>query len=83
MKCGEELSTKMKDKKQAGPAARPESTATIRATISFPTELYDTLGDIAKKKKVSLAWVVRDATEQYIADKWPLLAKSGWEIGRR
>jgi hypothetical protein len=69
----------MKDKKQAGPASRPETASTVRAMISFPTELYDTLGDIAKKKKVSLAWVVRDATEQYIADKWPLLAKSGWE----
>ena len=69
----------MKDKKQARPASRPENASTVRATISFPTELYDTLGDIAKKKKVSLAWVVRDATEQYIADKWPLLAKSGWE----
>ncbi len=28
------------------------------------------------KKKVSLAWVVRDAAEQYIAKKWPLLRKS-------
>ena len=69
----------MKDKKQAGPVSRPENASTVRATISFPTELYDTLADIAKKNKVSLAWVVRDATEQYIADKWPLLAKSGWE----
>lgn len=44
----------------------------VRATISFPSELYETLEDIAKDKKVSLAWVVRDAAEKYIADKWPL-----------
>ena len=72
----------MKDQK-AGSVARPESTATVRATISFPTELYETLEDIAKQKKVSLAWVVRDATEQYIAGKWPLLATNGMDTGRR
>ena len=45
----------------------------VRATISFPSELYKTLEGIAREKKVSLAWVVREAAEQYIADKWPLL----------
>lgn len=49
-------------------------TSSVRATISFPPELYKTLEDIARQKKVSLAWVVREASEQYIADKWPLLA---------
>lgn len=44
----------------------------VRATISFPSELYETLEGIAKEKKVSLAWVVRDAAAKYIADKWPL-----------
>ncbi|HEV2224518.1 MAG TPA: CopG family transcriptional regulator [Candidatus Acidoferrales bacterium] len=44
----------------------------IRATISFPPDLYQSLEGIAQQKKVSLAWVVREAAEQYIADKWPL-----------
>lgn len=44
----------------------------MRATISFPRDMYQTLEEIARQKKVSLAWVVREATEQYIADKWPL-----------
>jgi len=48
--------------------------SSVRATISFPSEIYETLDNIARQKKVSLAWVVRDAAEQYIADKWPLLA---------
>ena len=47
---------------------------TVRASISFPSDVYETLEDIAKQKKVSLAWVVREAAEKYIADKWPLLA---------
>jgi metal-responsive CopG/Arc/MetJ family transcriptional regulator len=50
--------------------------ASVRATISFPSELYKTLEDIAREKKVSLAWVVREAAEQYIAEKWPLFGKS-------
>jgi predicted DNA-binding protein len=54
---------------------RGQSTATIRATISFPPDVYETLEIIAKDKKVSLAWVVREAAERYIADKWPLFKK--------
>jgi metal-responsive CopG/Arc/MetJ family transcriptional regulator len=39
----------------------------VRASISFPPEIYQSLEEIAKLKKVSLAWVVRDAAEKYIA----------------
>jgi len=48
----------------------------VRASISFPSDVYETLEVIAREKKVSLAWVVREAAEKYIADKWPLLAGS-------
>ena len=51
------------------------SAAQLRATISFPPQIYETLEVIAKEKKVSLAWVVRDAAEQYLAAKWPLFGK--------
>ena len=53
----------------------------MRATISFPSEIYKALEDIARQKKVSLAWVVREATEQYITDKWPLFGKPQGEKG--
>ena len=53
------------------------STAQVRATISFPPDVYETLEGIAKEKKVSLAWVVREAAEKYIADKWPLIRVQG------
>lgn len=49
--------------------------AAPRASITFPPELYRTLEEIAKQKKVSVAWVVRDAAEKYVADQWPLLEK--------
>jgi metal-responsive CopG/Arc/MetJ family transcriptional regulator len=52
-----------------------QSPPAVRASISFPPDLYATLEEIAKQKKVSLAWVVRDAAEQYLAQKWPLFGK--------
>lgn len=63
----------MKAKKGDGKSKmKTQSTAQVRATISFPPDVYETLESIAKEKKVSLAWVVREATEKYIAEKWPL-----------
>jgi metal-responsive CopG/Arc/MetJ family transcriptional regulator len=59
----------MKAKKGNEKKMKAQSTVQVRATISFPPELYETLEEIAKKKKVSLAWVVRDAAEKYIADQ--------------
>jgi metal-responsive CopG/Arc/MetJ family transcriptional regulator len=64
----------MKAKKGASKKMKAQSTAQVRATISFPPDVYETLETIAKEKKVSLAWVVRDAAEQYIAGKWPLFS---------
>lgn len=64
----------MKAKKRDGKKLKGQSTAAVRATISFPPEVYETLETIAKEKKVSLAWVVREAAEQYIGGKWPLFS---------
>ena len=43
-----------------------------RTSVSFPPEVYKTIEDLAKKKKVSFAWVVREAVEKYVAEQWPL-----------
>jgi hypothetical protein len=51
---------------------KPTDGSSVRATISFPSEVYQTLEEVAAQKKVSLAWVVREAAEQYIDEKWPL-----------
>lgn len=50
---------------------------TTRASITFPHDLYDTLERIAKEKKVSVAWIVRDAAEKYVDQQWPLLGSRG------
>jgi predicted transcriptional regulator len=44
--------------------------------VTFPPDLHQTLTDLARKKKVSFAWIVREAVEKYVADQWPLFAKS-------
>lgn len=46
-------------------------------SVSFPTELHQTLAQIAQRQKVSVSWVVRDAVEKYVSDRWPLLAPKG------
>jgi predicted DNA-binding protein len=50
-----------------------------RASITFPPDVYRTIEDLAKRKKVSIAWVVREAVEKYVEDQWPLLAPLGGE----
>jgi predicted DNA-binding protein len=50
-----------------------------RASVSFPPNIYDELEKLAVAKKVSLAWVVREAAEKYIADQWPLLGNADQE----
>jgi predicted transcriptional regulator len=50
-----------------------------RASVSLPTGIYQELERLATAKKVSLAWVMRDAAEKYVADQWPLF---GQDAGR-
>lgn len=60
-----ERKTQMTIKKpRAGKTKTPRAP---RISITFPPDLYQTLEVIAKEKKVSLAWVVRDAAEKYVA----------------
>ncbi|NWK43347.1 ribbon-helix-helix protein, CopG family [Ralstonia pickettii] len=59
------------DRDKGGPRARGE--AAVRASVSFPPELYRLLEQIALQKKVSIAWVVRDAAERYVSDQSPIL----------
>jgi predicted transcriptional regulator len=51
----------------------------LRASVSFPDELYRTLEQLAEQKKVSVAWVVREAAAKYVAAQWPLLEEKDKE----
>ena len=61
----------MATKRKAPTAA---DNAMVRTSVGFPPDLYRTLEQIAEKQKVSVGWIVRDAAEKYITDRWPLLA---------
>ena len=69
----------MKEKQSQERGPRANRNAPIRASISFPPDLYKTLEELAKQKKVSLAWVVREASEMYIKSE----VEQSKESGRR
>ena len=43
-----------------------------RQSVTFTPEIYAELERLSKEKKVSIAWVVREATEKYIAEQQSL-----------
>ena len=63
----------MRTKRPGAISMKNQSASSIRASVSFPSDLYQALEELAKKKKVSMAWIVRDAAERYVADQSSLL----------
>jgi predicted transcriptional regulator len=58
------------------PSDTSEVQVKTRMSVSLPSSLHAELEQIAREKKVSLAWVMREAAERYVADQWPLLSAS-------
>ena len=56
-------------------AAKKKTKPSVRTTISIPREDHAELERIAKKKKVSVAWVVREAVDRYLEAESPLLRR--------
>lgn len=54
----------------------PKGERSTRLSVTIPFETYDSLERIARKKKVSLAWVVRDAADRYVSDELPLFREA-------
>jgi len=67
----------MKEKRTQGSGQKAQKKAAVRASITFPPALYSTLEVIAQEKRVSLAWVVRDASEKYVAERSVELSRPG------
>lgn len=53
-------------------AGKPKS---VRASVSLAPKTYETLEQLAEEKRVSVAWVLRDAAEKYVEQQWPLLGR--------
>jgi hypothetical protein len=43
-----------------------KKSSSVRASVTFDYEHYTQIQNVAKEKRVSVAWVVRDAIEQYL-----------------
>jgi predicted DNA-binding protein len=69
------MSEKKPSKDKPRPLRQP------RASITFPPKLYRNLENLAKEKKVSIAWVVRDAAEKYVMDQ--SLAPEKTKVGQQ
>lgn len=73
----------MADKRMASTRSKRSGIVTAagggakRASVSFPSELYESLEEIARQKKVSLAWVIREAAERYAAAERTSLKPEG------
>lgn len=52
---------------------RPKASGT-RITITLPPEHYEHVLWMAKNKRVSASWIVRDAVAKYLAEDMPLFA---------
>jgi predicted DNA-binding protein len=63
----------MTQKKQP---ARKKRGRMPRASISFPPETYRNLERLAENRKVSVAWLVRDAVDRYLASDFPLFQRA-------
>jgi hypothetical protein len=44
----------------------------VRTSVTVPIEDYRELELLARQKKVSVAWIVRDAVDQYLVGRRPL-----------
>jgi hypothetical protein len=51
----------------------PPEAGTTRVSISVPNDDYADLKKAALQKRVSVAWVVRDAVHEYLKNQSPLL----------
>lgn len=58
--------------------ARMRKSVRIRTSVSLDRADLDQIAQIARRKKVSKAWVIREAVERYLEDRTPLF-KSGVE----
>jgi metal-responsive CopG/Arc/MetJ family transcriptional regulator len=63
---------------QAGAMSKDDSKSErngTRITVTIPPDHYELVCRMAKLKKVSNAWVIRDAVEKYIEADAPLFAR--------
>lgn len=48
---------------------------TIRTSVTIPSEDHTELQTMAERRKVTVAWLIREAVASYLAAKTPLLPR--------
>ena len=66
-------------KRKAG--TKKKANGPVRVSVSFDAGDYAELKGIAKTRRVSTAWVVRDAVISYLNARTPLFDRRGREEG--
>lgn len=59
-------------RKRSTVGSRPRA---IRVSVSLSPDIYRILVALAKQKRVSTAWILRDAADKYVTEHWPLFGK--------
>jgi len=54
-----------------------QDTQKPRVSVTFPADHYAAMEKIAKEKRVSIAWVVREAVQQYLEPEPNLFRREG------
>ena len=54
---------------------RDATAKSVRTSVTISADDHEELERIAEHKKVSLAWVIRDAVERYLANESPLFRR--------
>lgn len=57
------------------PVKKPTPSLDYRVSVSLSEDQHQFLSALAERKRVSLAWVVRDAVEKLIAQETPLFSR--------
>lgn len=51
---------------------KPVTGKAQRVSVSFTVEQYAFLAQLAERKRVSIAWVIRDAVDKLVSEETPL-----------
>ncbi len=60
-----------------------QNTKSVRTTVSLPPDDYVELEALARKHRVSVAWIIRDAVQRYLDGQVPLLRAISSTTDRR
>jgi hypothetical protein len=71
------------DAEQRMATTTDEDESTVRTTVTIPKSSYSEIEKIARDKRVSVAWVVREAVAEYLAENVEVDTKASRKGARK